>query len=103
MKDRRIITGVKRGPSFTIDVDGESFTAYPGETIAAVLYAAGRRAFRKTESGDQSRGLFCGIGLCGECRMVVDGVPNVRVCQTPAVPGCRVETQLGVGVIKVDY
>ena len=103
MKDRRIIKGVKRGTSFTINVDGESFTAYPGETIAAVLYAAGRRTFRKTESSNSSRGMFCGIGLCGECRMVVDGVSDVRACQRLATPGCRVETQIGVGVLKVDY
>jgi D-hydroxyproline dehydrogenase subunit gamma len=103
MKDRRIFKGVKRGPSFAIDVDGENLTAYPGETIASVLYAAGWRTFRKTESSNQSRGMFCGIGLCGECRMVIDGVPNVRACQTPAVPGCRVETQLCVGVLKVEY
>lgn len=103
MKGRRFSEGVKRRPSFTIEVDGESLTAYPGETIAAVLYGAGRRIFRKTEKTGSPRGIFCGIGLCGECRIVVDGVPNVRACQTPATPGCRVETQIGVGVLKVSY
>ena len=66
--------------------------ARPGQTIAEVLLAAGIRTFRYSRSGFP-RGPFCTMGVCFECRMIVDGQPNVRTCMTPAVPGCRVERQ----------
>lgn len=91
--ERIISRGVERGKPFEIEVDGEKIVAYEGETIGAALLAAGRRALRFTNKLEQPRGLYCGIGLCQECRMTVDGIPNIQACQTLATPGCRIETQ----------
>ena len=91
--ERRVYRGVERGQPFEIEVDGEKIAAYEGETIGAALLAAGRRTLRFTNKLEQPRGLYCGIGLCQECRMTVNGIPNTQVCQTRATPGCRVETQ----------
>ena len=96
MDDLRIRTGVARGPRFDIVVDGEKIPAHEGETVAAALVAAGRLTFRHTEKQDAPRGMYCGIGLCHECLMEIDGTPNTRACQTPAAPGCRVNTQRGL-------
>jgi hypothetical protein len=97
MANHRIIKGFERSKEFEIEVDGEKITAFQGETIASALIGAGRQTFRRTPKKNQPRGLYCGIGLCYECMMVVDGVPNTRACQTLATPGCRVETQEGLG------
>ena len=97
MVDRRVGKGVKRGKPFEIEVDGEKLIAYEGESVAAVLVAAGRRTFRWTEKKKQPRGMYCGIGLCHDCMMVINGVPNTKACQTLATPGCRVESQQGLG------
>jgi len=51
---------------------------------------AGRVVLRDSPSGTP-RGLFCGIGVCQECRVVVDGVVS-RACVTPVVAGMRVTT-----------
>jgi aerobic-type carbon monoxide dehydrogenase small subunit (CoxS/CutS family) len=83
-----------------MEVDGEKILAFEGETIAAALMAAGRRMLRHTHKKNHPRGVYCGIGLCHECLMIVDGVPNTRACQTPAAPGCRVETQMGLGKLE---
>ena len=91
--ERRIFRDVERGQPFEIEVDGEKMVAYAGETIGAALLAAGRRTLRFTNKLEQPRGLYCGIGLCQECRMTIDGTPNTQACQTLATPGCRVETQ----------
>jgi hypothetical protein len=93
----RITAGVERGPAFRFTVDGDPVDAYPGETIAGALLAAGRRAWRRTPGRGEPRGLFCAIGVCHDCRMVVDGEPNVRTCLTLARPGMAVETQFGLG------
>lgn len=102
MVGRRIEKGVKRGRPFEIEVDGKKVVAYPGETVATVLIAAGLRTFRQTAENIEPRGVFCGIGVCFECRMVINGVPNTRACQTLATPGCRVKTQEGRGLVGDD-
>ena len=89
----RIRAGVERGRQFEIDVDGEKVLAHEGETIAAALLASGRRTFRHTARLDAPRGIFCGMGICFDCTMTVNGVPNVRTCVTQAEPGMKVETQ----------
>jgi sarcosine oxidase subunit alpha len=94
--ERRIFRDVERGQPFEIEVDGEKMVAYQGETIGAALLAAGRRTLRYTNKLEQPRGLYCGIGLCQECRMTINGIPNTQACQTLATPGCRIETQKSV-------
>jgi predicted molibdopterin-dependent oxidoreductase YjgC len=94
---RRIEGDVERGEPFEIFVDGETVAAYPGETVAAALIAAGRRRTRVTTRRGEPRGLYCGMGLCFECVMVVNGRPNVRACMTAVAPGMRVEIQHGLG------
>lgn len=94
---RRIIEGTARGALFRFTVDGEPVEACPGETIATALLAAGRRIARRTAHRGAPRGVFCAIGVCHDCRMVVDGEANVRTCLVPARVGMIVETQRGFG------
>jgi sarcosine oxidase subunit alpha len=91
--EKRVFKGVERGQPFEIEVDGEKIVAYEGETVGAALLAAGRRTLRYTTKLEQPRGLYCGIGLCQECRMTINGIPNTQACQTLATPGIRIETQ----------
>ncbi len=74
-------------------VDGEIVQAFPGDTIASALYANGKRAWRVSRSGDH-RGLFCGIGLCFDCLVTVDGKSNQRACVTTVTHGMQVTTNL---------
>jgi aerobic-type carbon monoxide dehydrogenase small subunit (CoxS/CutS family) len=77
---------------FEIEVDGKSMKARSGQTIAEVLISNAKLTFRKTRN-NASRGVYCNMGICYECRMIVNGRPNVRTCITPAFPGCEVKTQ----------
>ncbi len=86
----RRVDGVERGTHITITVNGDTVAAYAGESIAAALLASGRRAFRR-HPGGSPRGLFCGMGMCFDCLVTVDGVPNVRACVTEARDGCKIE------------
>lgn len=81
----------------TITVDGRPIQAYEGEPIAVALMAAGKRVLRYTEKLGEPRGIFCALGRCTDCAMIVDGRPNVRTCVTPVRKGMRVETQRGRG------
>ncbi len=72
--------------------DGRAIDAPPGHSLAAALTAAGERAFRDTRLGDE-RGLYCGMGVCQDCLVTVDGQPNMRACMTKAKPGLEVRRQ----------
>ena len=93
----RVDEGVARGAPFDFTVDGEAIEAYPGETVATALLAAGRRTARRTAHRGAPRGVFCAIGVCHDCRMIVDGEANVRTCLLPARAGMIVEIQQGFG------
>lgn len=80
-----------------ITVDGRAVRAKKGEMIIAALLANGIIVNRITRKHKEPRGLFCGIGQCTDCAMVVDGRPNVRTCVTPVADGMVVETQVGLG------
>ena len=70
-------------------------TAIAGQSIGAALLAANQRALRKTRFNEKDRGLFCGIGVCFDCLVIVDGVSNQRACLIEAKPGMKVERQVG--------
>ena len=86
----------KKGKKVKITVDGEEIDAYEGEPILAALLAAGIRVNRYTVKKHEPRGLFCGIGQCSDCSMVVDGKANVRTCITPVKAGMTILTQDGL-------
>jgi hypothetical protein len=100
--DRRVEDGLQRGRAVEVVLDGRRIPAFEGESVAAALLGAGTRVLRTTGRHKAPRGLYCGMGVCFECVMTVDGRPNVRTCQTPVRDGMRIETQKGEGRWTVD-
>ncbi|NPV55294.1 MAG: (2Fe-2S)-binding protein [Anaerolineae bacterium] len=87
-----LLPKVTRGKQVQVTVDGKTVAAYEGETVAAVLTANGIHTFRLTREHKHPRGLYCGMGVCYECLVRVDGVDNVRACMTAVADGMVVET-----------
>ena len=83
------------GSSF--DLDGGPVPFVPGQTVGAALVAHGLASWRSTRRGGRPRGIFCGIGVCYDCLVTVDGVPNQRACQVLAIERLGVRTQEGTG------
>lgn len=88
---------VRRGEGFEVEIDGTLRQAFEGETVASVMLANGERTLRNTRKAHEPRGIFCGIGVCYDCLVVVDGRSNVRACMTRAIPRMKVQTQEGIG------
>jgi thioredoxin reductase len=65
----------------TLDVEGRPVAARMGDTLAAALWAGGVTELRETARGER-RGLFCGMGVCNECLVSVDGRQGERACMT---------------------
>lgn len=68
-----------------------------GQTVGAALINAGIYSWRVTRRAGTPRGLFCGIGVCFDCLVSVNGAPNQRACQVAARTGMAVTTQTGTG------
>jgi D-hydroxyproline dehydrogenase subunit gamma len=94
---RRLALGpaISRGPAVSVLLDGRPVSAHAGETVAAVMLAEGHLATRTTPGGTP-RGLFCGMGVCFDCLVVVDGIPNTRACMTYVTDGMDVRRQVGL-------
>ncbi len=64
----------------SIEFDGREYQGVRGQTIAGILLANGIREWRTTSITGQPRGMFCGIGVCFDCIVTIDGRRDVRAC-----------------------
>lgn len=76
----------------SITVDGAVLSVEPGLPLGAVLHRLRDGVLRHTDRRGEPRGLFCGMGVCFDCLVTVDGRPGIRACITPTAAGMRVET-----------
>ncbi|MFN0056415.1 MAG: 2Fe-2S iron-sulfur cluster-binding protein [Planctomycetales bacterium] len=76
-----------------IEFDGRTIPVAEGQSIAGALHAAGEHLLSRSFKYHRPRGLLCCAGRCPNCLCTVDGVPNVRICTTPARPGAVVKSQ----------
>jgi sarcosine oxidase subunit alpha len=94
---KRIVHGVERATPIAIQVDDVSIEAYPGETVAAALIAAGRSVLG-VNWDQRARGPVCNIGVCYECLVETRPGADVgefrlrRACMTTATDGMVVRT-----------
>lgn len=96
IEEHPILGKTQKGKQVTFTFDGKELTGYEGEPVAAALKAAGVMVHRYTQKEHKPRGIFCAIGRCTDCVMIVDGMPNIRTCVTPLQEGMTVQTQYGV-------
>jgi predicted molibdopterin-dependent oxidoreductase YjgC len=72
-----------------IEINGESFSAFEGESLAVALAVNGILVLRHSPGLNQARGMFCLMGVCQECRVQVDG-ETTPSCMEPVREGMRV-------------
>lgn len=90
----------ERGAKITFTFNGEQMEGYEGESVAAALHANGVKVLGHSLFKHRPRGIYCAIGNCSSCLMVVNGEPNVRTCTTMLEQGMAVEMQKGKGEVK---
>ena len=74
------ILDFNRGKPVTFTFNGTPVQAFDNETIAVALHAAGIRILSHSTKKHRPRGLYCAIGNCASCIMIVDGIDNVKSC-----------------------
>ena len=100
MDDLRI-PSIRRGAQIQIRINGRPHVAFKGESVHAALHAAGCRLLRKTAKSGQLRGIFCGMGVCYDCLVTINGVPNQRACMTLVED--RMEIEVDEQAVSRDY
>jgi predicted molibdopterin-dependent oxidoreductase YjgC len=86
---------VKPAPTTAVSItfDGHSASGVAGQSLAGVILGGGTLGLRRTSALGRSRGVFCGIGICYDCLVVVNGQRDVRACQRRAADADVVTTQ----------
>lgn len=80
------------GEQLTFSFNGQKFEGVLGDTVASALVNAGKYGFRKTESAEK-RGLFCGMGVCNECTVNIDGEEGLLACMVPLAKDMDISEQ----------
>ena len=77
--------------SVHVVINGQRVDVSAGITVAAALLNAGESSFRSSVGGE-ARGPVCGMGVCYECRVTIDGVAHQRACLRVVADGMRIDT-----------
>ena len=75
----------------TLRVNDVAVSMPAGSMVATAILQAGVTTFRRSITGE-ARGPLCGMGICFECRVRVNGVAHARSCQTLCEDGMDVRT-----------
>ena len=75
-----------------ISLNGTDVTVDAGTTVAVAVLNAGITTFRRSVAGE-ARSALCGMGICFECRVTIDGKPHARSCQIICSDGMIVSTE----------
>jgi predicted molibdopterin-dependent oxidoreductase YjgC len=79
-----------------LTIDGRSIDVEAGTTVAAALVIAGVNGSRRSVGGEP-RGALCGMGVCQECRVSIDGRAHALACQTLCREGQTIHTHNAAG------
>lgn len=79
------------GESIELRVNGRTVFVPVGTSVAAAVAISGQDKFRESITGE-SRAPLCGMGICMECRVTLDGTAHARSCLIPCTSGMEVTT-----------
>lgn len=74
----------------TLSIDDREVRVPAGTSVAAALMQAG--VVCRTSVAGEPRTALCGMGICMECRAMIDGVAHARTCQVMVRDGMKVVT-----------
>ncbi|MDJ0694572.1 (2Fe-2S)-binding protein [Mastigocoleus sp. MO_188.B34] len=84
------------GNTVTVNIEGEDVQVAVGETVAAAVLVHNLGYTRTTPISGSNRAPLCMMGVCFECLMEIDGLPNRQACQVLVAEGMRIRRQQGV-------
>ena len=77
----------------SINFEGMNLDVEKGQTVASALLVGGNMVFRSSVASGQPRGPYCMMGVCFECLIEIDGIPNQRACMIPVKDAMKIKRQ----------
>ncbi len=87
-----LLPAYRRGKTIEVTIDGQKVHAYEGELVSTMLLAEGVSIFARKHTTGRPSGVYCGMGVCYECLVTINGVGNIRACQTMVSDQMVIET-----------
>lgn len=87
-----LLPAYRRGKRVEVTINGKKVHAYEGELVSTILLAEGISIFARKHTTGNPSGVYCGMGVCYECLVTINGVSNIRACQTFAADQMVIET-----------
>lgn len=84
----------QRGKRIDVVVNGRIVEAFSGELVSTVLQAEGKSIFSHKTTTGRASGLYCGMGVCYECLVTINGEKNLRACQTYVADQMQIQTSV---------
>ena len=77
----------------SIIFEGDNIDVEKGQTVASALLVEANTVFRSSVVSGQPRGPYCMMGVCFECLIEIDGIPNQRACMIPVRAAMKIKRQ----------
>lgn len=94
VNEHPVLGNVEEQQKVNFYFNGKHYIAYKGDTIASALLASGVRTLRKHEDKASPRGIYCNIGHCFECRVIINGERTVRACLTTVEENMQIDSNV---------
>jgi len=86
-----------------IEFDGERYQVPAGISVAAALLTVTGGATRSTPVSGAGRAPYCMMGVCFECLVEIDSIPNRQACMIQVRDGMRIRRQLGAAALGAEH
>lgn len=90
-----VMSEVKSTRTVSLSFNGQTLNVPAGVSVAAALLMSGINRFRATPVSESPRAPYCMMGVCFECLVEIDGVPNRQSCLIDVAEGMRIRSQEG--------
>ena len=77
----------------SINFEGKDLDVEKGQMVSSALLVGGNMVFRSSVASGQPRGPYCMMGVCFECLIEIDGIPNQRACMIPVREAMKIKRQ----------
>ncbi len=87
-----------------IDFEDAWLNVPAGITVAAaVMGYSGENYIRRSPVSGEKRAPFCFMGVCHECLMEIDGMPDQQACIIEVKDGMTIKRQTGLPEVTDPY
>ena len=99
---KKINDPITYAKTIKLTIEGKDTTAHQGDTVAAAMLLAGFNFTRTTPENEKRRAPYCMMGICFDCLVEINDIPNQRSCQTLVQEGMRVKIQVKEGGLNIE-